>query len=126
MAITAFREHRALLFTARKIHAEGLAPVLDTIEKGSNCLITLDCDGLDPAIMPAVRAPLPGGLTYYQVIDLLHRITQKANVLGFDLSEFAAKKDVNGIGAVTAVRVVWNMIGAMVRSPYMINETGTD
>ncbi len=124
--LQAAKEYGALLFTARKIHEEGIASVLDTIDEGSNCLITLDCDGLDPAIMPAVRAPLPGGLTYYQVIDLLHRITQKVNVLGFDLVEFAPKKDVNGIGAVTAVRVVWNMIGAMVRSPYMINATATD
>ena len=124
--LQAAKEYGALLFAARKIHAEGIAPILDTIEEGSNCLITLDCDGLDPAIMPAVSAPVPGGLTYYQVLDLLHRITQKANVIGFDLVEFAPQKDVNGIGAVTALRVVWNMIGAMVRSPYMINETGPD
>jgi agmatinase len=70
--------------------------------------------------MPAVRAPAPGGLSYYQIIDLLHRLTQKAHVLGFDLVEFVPKRDVNGIGALTAVRVLWNMIGALVRSSYLV------
>jgi agmatinase len=124
--LQAAKEYGALLFTAREIFNEGIAHVLDTIEEGSNCLITIDCDGLDPAIMPAVRAPAPGGLTYYQIIELLHRLAQKAHILGLDLVEFAPKQDVNGIGALTAVRVVWNMIGALVRSPYLIERIQTD
>jgi agmatinase len=117
--LQAAKEYGALLFSSREIFNKGIVHVLDAIEEGSKCLITLDCDGLDPAIMPAVRAPAPGGLSYYHTIDLLHRLTQKAHVVGFDLVEFAPKRDVNGLGALTAVRVVWNMIGALVRSPYM-------
>jgi len=45
--------------------------VLDLIEPGSNLLITFDCDGLDPSIMPGVIGRVRGGLTYWQAVDLL-------------------------------------------------------
>src|SRR5262245_43536062 len=32
--------------------------------------ITIDCDGLDPAIMPAVGTPEPGGLSWYELLTL--------------------------------------------------------
>ena len=39
--------------------------------------ITIDCDGLDPAIMPAVGTPEPGGLSWYETLGAAaegHRI----------------------------------------------------
>ena len=78
--------------------------------------MTIDCDGLDPSIMPAVIAPAPGGLSYQLVIDLIHGLAQKADVRGFDLVEFCPDKDINGLGALTAARIVFNMIGALVRN----------
>src|SRR5204862_6748452 len=33
--------------------------------------ITIDCDGLDPAIMPATGTPEPGGLSWYETLALL-------------------------------------------------------
>jgi agmatinase len=65
--------------------------------------------------MPAVNAPVPGGLSYRQVIDLMHGLAQKSEIQGFDLVEFAPEKDMNGLAALTAARIVWNMIGALVR-----------
>src|SRR5688500_2779840 len=38
-----------------------------------NVYITIDCDGLDPAIMPAVGTPEPGGLSWYEMLALLRR-----------------------------------------------------
>ena len=64
------------------------------------------------------NAPMPGGLSYRQVVDLLHGLTKKANVCGFNLVEFAPEKDINGLAALTAVRIIFNMIGALVRSPF--------
>jgi arginase family enzyme len=47
-------------------------------------LVTLDCDGLDPGIMPGVAARTPGGLTYTQVIDLIGGLGRRARITGFD------------------------------------------
>ncbi len=38
--------------------------------------ITIDCDGFDPAIMPAVGTPEPGGLSWYETLALLRRVIE--------------------------------------------------
>jgi agmatinase len=49
--------------------------------------ITIDCDGLDPAIMPAVGTPEPGGLSWYETLLLLRRVIEAKKVVGCDLVE---------------------------------------
>jgi len=51
--------------------------------------ITIDCDGLDPAIMPAVGTPEPGGLSWYETLALLRQVIEKRRVVGCDLVELA-------------------------------------
>ena len=106
----------AEIVTARKFHEAGMASVLSLVEANTNCVITLDCDGLDAAIMPAVMAPTPGGLSYNQTIDLVQRVAAKANLVGFDLIEFVPSRDPNGTAAITAARIVANAIGALARA----------
>jgi agmatinase len=49
--------------------------------------ITIDCDGFDPAIMPSVGTPEPGGLTWYEGLTLLRRVIESRNVVGCDIVE---------------------------------------
>jgi agmatinase len=49
--------------------------------------ITIDADGLDPAIMPAVGTPEPGGLSWYETLALLRRVIQAKRIVGCDLVE---------------------------------------
>lgn len=49
--------------------------------------ITIDLNVFDPSILPSTGAPEPGGLGYYQVLDLLKRMMRQSNVLGFDIVE---------------------------------------
>jgi agmatinase len=49
--------------------------------------ITIDCDGLDPAIMPAVGTPEPGGLGWYETLAVLKRVIETRRVVGCDLVE---------------------------------------
>ena len=65
---------------ARAVHEHGIAPVLDAVPSGSQVLVTLDCDGLDPTIMPGVIAPAPGGLTYWQAIGIFRGVAAKARI----------------------------------------------
>ncbi len=51
--------------------------------------VTIDVDGFDPAIMPATGTPEPGGLSWYEVLRLLRRVTEKKQVVGFDLVELS-------------------------------------
>jgi agmatinase len=49
--------------------------------------ITIDCDGLDPAIMPSVGTPEPGGMSWYETLTLLRRVIESKHVVGCDLVE---------------------------------------
>jgi len=51
--------------------------------------ITVDVDGLDPAIMPATGTPEPGGLSWYEALALLRRVIESRNVVGCDVVELA-------------------------------------
>ena len=51
--------------------------------------ITIDVDGLDPAIMPSTGTPEPGGLYWYQVLHLLREVTKARRLVGCDLVELS-------------------------------------
>jgi len=101
--------------TAREVHLQGVEAALRHIPEGARVVITLDCDGLDPAIMPGVAARTPGGLTYTQAIDLIAGVGKRARIVGFDLVEFYPPTDIDGLTAATAARLLVNAIGAIVR-----------
>jgi agmatinase len=113
--VSAAKAYGAEIITAKELHESGVERVTNLVPNGTACLLTIDCDGLDPSIMPAVNAPVPGGVSYQQVIDLIHGLAGKAEICGFDLVEYAPEKDFNGLSAITAVRIVINMIGALTR-----------
>ncbi|TIN67222.1 MAG: agmatinase, partial [Mesorhizobium sp.] len=72
-------------------------------------------DSLDPSIMPGVAARTPGGLTYLQMIDLIAGLGRWARIAGFDLVEFYPPADIDGVSALTAARLLVNVVGTVVR-----------
>ena len=104
------------LIRAHELHAMGMDAVLERIPDGGPYYLTVDADGLDPTEMPAVAAPAPGGVTYQQMRALIHGLVAKGRVLGMDIVEITPRRDVNGITALTAGRLIVNLIGAAVRA----------
>ena len=51
--------------------------------------ITIDVDGLDPAIMPATGTPEPGGLSWYEILALLRATIARHNVVACDVVELS-------------------------------------
>ncbi|ASS57366.1 agmatinase [Rhizobium leguminosarum] len=113
--IEAARAYGSRFVTAREIHAEGAEAALRHIPKGARVVVTLDCDSLDPSIMPGVAARTPGGLTYTEVIDLIAGLGRRARIAGFDLVELYPPADIDGLSALTAARLLVNAFGAIVR-----------
>jgi len=103
------------LFPAARIHGEGVAAALGCIPEGVNCLITLDCDGIDPPAMPGMIYPAPGGLSYPQAVALIQGAARRARLVGFDITELRPAKDPTGLAPLTAFRLVANALGAMAR-----------
>ena len=101
------------IVTAEEVHRTGVARAVSLVPDGAPCLVTVDCDGLDPSIMPAVMAPAPGGLAYWHVVELIRGVARKGRIAGFDLVELAPARDPQGLAARTAARIVCNAIAAI-------------
>lgn len=84
--------------------AEAVAALADLV------YVTIDLDGLDPTIMPAVGTPEPGGLSWYETCDLLRAIAREKRVVGFDVNELAP---IPGQGSpdFVAAKLVYKLVG---------------
>ena len=49
----------------------------------------MDLDALDPAIMPATGTPEPGGLGWYDVLDIIRTVNAHAEIIAFDCVELS-------------------------------------
>ena len=56
---------------------------------GDPVYITIDVDGMDPAIMPATGTPEPGGLSWYELLALLRATIARRNVVAADVVELS-------------------------------------
>lgn len=54
---------------------------------GPTVYVTVDADGLDPAVAPGVGTPEPGGLTWPQATALLRRVCAARHVVAADITE---------------------------------------
>jgi agmatinase len=106
------------LISAYEVHDIGIQAILEKIPDDVNFYITVDADGMDPTIMPAVNAPTPGGLNWLQIRELVHGIVKKGRVIGFDLVEISPSFEKGNTTLVHAERLICNFIGAMVRAGY--------
>jgi agmatinase len=51
--------------------------------------ITVDLDVFDPAVVPAVGTPEPGGMDWDQVTTLLRAVGERRRIVGFDVTELS-------------------------------------
>lgn len=108
----------AKIIGAYEMHDIGMDAVLERIPGTGPYYLTIDADGIDPTIMPAVMAQTPGGLSWVQIRKLIHGLVNKGRVVGMDLVEIAPMHDVGNITMVHAERLICNFIGASVRAGY--------
>ncbi len=74
--------------------------------------ISFDLDSLDPAYAPGVSHHEPGGLSTRQAVSILQAL--KARIVGLDVVELNAERDVKGITAVAAVKVIKEVLGKVI------------
>ncbi len=101
---------------AEELHEAGVKEILRRVPDASAYYISLDTDALDPAIAPGINALEFGGLTYYEVSNLLRGIAAKGRIVGFDMVEIAPGKDHQNMTSLLASRLILNLLGAMAHS----------
>ena len=78
--------------------------------KTKNVYITIDLDVFDPSIMPSTGTPEPGGLLWYETLELLEHVHKHRNVVGFDVVELCPNEH-NKAPNFLAAKLVYKMIG---------------
>ncbi len=97
---------KAPVFLAREIRAQGLPVDAVLAELTNPVYVSIDLDAFDPAFVPGVGTPEPGGLTWDESLRLLRAVFERRQVVGIDVvelcpipgqivSEFFAAKLVN-------------------------------
>ena len=114
----AAKAYGAHLITAYELHDLGPQAVLERIPVGGRYYITIDMDGLDPSIAPAVAGPAPGGITFPEARALIQGLVRRGRVVGMDVVEITPAVDVNRITAITAGRLFVNLIGTAAAEGY--------
>lgn len=66
--------------------------------------ISVDLDGIDPSEAPGVSHPEPGGLRLREVLDCIAK--QTAVIVGADIVELNPARDINGVTAILAAKLV--------------------
>lgn len=83
---------RVTLVTAEQMHADSERRYLDLLRQhinGRSIYLTIDVDGLDPSVISATGTPEPGGISWYDCLNLIHTICTSGNVVAFDCVELA-------------------------------------
>jgi len=95
------------------------APILDALT--ANVYVTFDVDGLDPSIMPATGTPEPGGLDWFEAVDLLKAVSERSRIVGMDVVELAPMPG-QVASDFLAARLTYRMIGLATRNAKLIAE----
>ncbi|MDD5594043.1 MAG: agmatinase [Candidatus Margulisbacteria bacterium] len=95
-----------------KIHFAEKLELVDKIEHQlrKDVYITIDVDVFDPAVIPATGTPEPGGLFWYEVLDILKGVCATKNVVGFDVVELSPRRG-DIASDFTAAKLVYKLIG---------------
>ena len=72
--------------------------------------LTIDLDALDPAEMPAVGTPEPGGLHWYQLLDIVRELCQRTTIVGMDVVELCPMEGQTRADFLAA-KLVYKLIG---------------
>ena len=89
-------------------------PVIDALT--DEVFLTFDLDGLDPSILPGTGTPEPGGLDWYETVDLIRAIAGRKRIVGFDVVELSPLPG-QVVSDFLAARLVYRLIGLALGQP---------
>ncbi len=89
-------------------------PAYERLRTTAPVYITFDMDVLDPAFAPGISHREPGGMSVREAIAHLHAIS--GEIVGADLVEFNPVRDVDGMTATVAAKILKEILGKMIVS----------
>jgi agmatinase len=72
--------------------------------------LTIDVDGLDPSIISATGTPEPGGILWYDCLELIQTVAQNSRIVAFDCVELSTGSHASAFAAAKLVYKTLNYI----------------
>jgi len=75
--------------------------------------LTVDLDCFDPSILPSTGTPLPGGLSWWNVLDLITAVNTSSDIVGFDVVELCpnpSEKSSDVLAAVLTYKIITKIL----------------
>ncbi len=106
------RSERSRIWLAHEVAgrlAERAAEIVDALP-APDVYLTIDLDGLDPAVCPAVGTPVPGGLGWYETLALVRTLAERRRIVGADVVELSPREDLH-LADAAAAKLTYKIIG---------------
>lgn len=90
---------------------KGLFDIDGALDKlPEDVFVTVDVDCFDWSVIRSTGTPEPGGFLWDEALNLLNKIFQKKNVVGFDIVELSYSPDDNNSPFAVA-KLIYKMLG---------------
>ena len=87
-------------------------PAYARLKAAGPVYISFDMDVLDPAYAPGISHREPGGMSVREAISHLHAI--EGQIVGADVVEYNPVRDVSGMTAMVAAKILKEIMGKMI------------
>ncbi|MCL2878190.1 MAG: agmatinase [Acidobacteria bacterium] len=92
--------------------------------RNKNVYLTVDLDGLDPSIMPAVGTPEPGGISWERMLEVARTVSMNAaSVPVFDVVELAPLPGYRAADFLAA-KLVYKLFSCVLMKPEIFGKFG--
>lgn len=87
--VTVRKQHGVYFQDADELVPQNIQQITLPDDFPKHVFFTVDIDGIDPSVFPSTGTPVPGGLTWYQTLNLFESVAKQRKIIGFDIMEYA-------------------------------------
>ena len=98
--------------SASELREGGVELLVSRLPRGGPVYVTVDLDVIDPAYVPAVGTPLPGGLSPTLLKELLWAVGSHLDVVGIDFVELSPRGE-SDVSLGIASELILTLVGAV-------------
>ena len=91
------------------VHRDSTEEIVKSLHN-EKVFLTIDADVFDPSILRAVGTPEPGGLGWYQTLDIIRAVAQHKSIVGFDFVELCPSQ-ADKASDFIAAKCIYKVIG---------------
>jgi agmatinase len=108
-----------IVIRAEDLYRQGIEKILTLLPKAEKYYVSIDADGFDPSVAPAVFYPSPGGLSYHDFTALFNHIASMGKIVGVDLNGIIPDLDLRNLTSIFAGRIILHIINTICYQNYI-------